>query len=176
MLNRLSKIFENRLTKDELSLLVGEIELSQKSFDQTVDLMLRENNCRFMASWCLGYAGIQRPNWFYNRLEEILASEPEKMHDSVLRNTLRVLWKTSIPEEHFGRVLDLCFKTLNNNSSTIAAKAFSLHILSNLVRKIPSLQTELKGILEQILPYSSAAVRNIGYKLLNKLNGKMNRA
>lgn len=162
--------FNRRLSKVELSELVVIISDSQEFFNEMIDVILfGKDQSAFMASWALGYAGIKRPEWFYDRLPEIVDRLENPAHESVIRNTLRVIWKTKIPKNIEGIITQKCIEWLENKESSIATQAFSIHILSKIIEHEPELCNEIRDIVESILPFASSGVANSGEKLLKKI-------
>jgi len=95
-----------------------------------------------------------------------------KVHDAIIRNTIRTLAEMQIPQSIEGEALDLCFQQLENPNAAIAIKIFSMSAIFILSSKYPEIQPELKLLIEIQLPNGSAGFKNRGQRILNKLNQK----
>jgi len=91
------------------------------------------------------------------------------IHDAVKRNTMRLLQFIDIPKCYHGQVADLCFEYLQNPKIAVAIRVFSMTVLSNVIEGQPEMKRELKLILEDQLPYGSAAFKSRGIKVLKKI-------
>jgi len=91
-------------------------------------------------------------------------------HVAVRRNTVRLLQFIHIPKKFQGRVVEICFNFLKDKKEAIAVKAFSLTVLDNLSKIEPELKNELRIIIEDQLPYATAAFRVRAKKILKAHN------
>jgi hypothetical protein len=91
------------------------------------------------------------------------------LHDSVKRNTVRLLEHISIPEKLHGEVMNICFGYISDPQEKVAVKAFSLTVLQNLCRQYPEIRQELKTIIEDRWDYESVAFRSRAKKILKEL-------
>ena len=89
-------------------------------------------------------------------------------HVAVKRNTVRLLQFIDIPKKLQGRVADICFNFLQSKKETVGVKAFSLTVLGNLSKIQPELMNELRIIIEDQLPYATAAFRVRARKVLKE--------
>lgn len=169
-INNFKTIFSSRLSKSQIEEVSIVVYHSDELFNEMIDVILNgKNHEAFMASWALGYAGIKRSDWFYARLPEIFERLEKPAHESVIRNTLRVIWKTKIPKNMEGLITQKCIEWLENKESSIATHAFSIHIMAKIIEHEPELCNEIRDIVESILPYASSGVINSGEKLLKKI-------
>ena len=100
----------------------------------------------------------------------VLAQQLSKpVHDTIKRNTLRLLQYIPLPEALWGEVADSCFGFLMNANTAIAIKVFSMTVLLQIVRQVPDLKHELKLVLEEQLPYGSPGFVNRAQKVLKAL-------
>ena len=91
------------------------------------------------------------------------------IHDSVKRNTLRLLQFISIPKKLHGRVADLCFSYLTDKKGPIAVHVFAMSALASVAKENPELKKELQLIIEDHLPFASAAYLSRARKVLKNL-------
>ncbi len=102
----------------------------------------------------------------FKKMIHVLKNSPS---DAVKRNTVRAWQWVPIPEAHLDDVADLCFSFLSTPQEPVAAKVFAMTVLLNITRQIPELKNELQILIEDQMPYSSAAFRSRGSKVLRAL-------
>ena len=112
------------------------------------------------AAWPLSLCVERHPRLIQPHLGQILRHlERPGVHDAVRRNTVRMLQSIEIPPRFRGKVADLCFAYLKNRKEPIAIRVFSMTVLKNLSTTEPDLMQELRLLIEDELPYASAAFR-----------------
>ncbi len=89
-------------------------------------------------------------------------------HDSMKRNTVRLLQQIEIPEKLEGVVMEICFNYVESPKEAVAIKAFSLTILSKLAKKYPEIIPEIKLLIEEQLTHQSAAFKSRAKKFLKE--------
>lgn len=142
----------------------------QKRFAQLIKLFL-EGEYRVVqrAAWVMSYCAERHPELVMPYLEKLLDNlDNTKLHDAVKRNTLRIFEVIDIPEKLQGKLVDICFRTLSGQDP-VAMKAYSITILLNICREEPDLKNELRLVIEELMPYGSAAVKSRGRKALKEL-------
>ena len=144
---------------------------SQQRFDQLFDLFLKdEYRVVQRAAWPLSYAVIAHPEFIEKHFSKLLKNlDKPGIHNSVKRNTVRLLQDIQIPEKFQGQVMDICFGYISSPTEFVAVKAFALTVLENLSKKYPEIRSELKTIIEDRWDYESAAFRARGKKILKSL-------
>lgn len=122
------------------------------------------------AAWSLSWVAQKNPKAIQPYLNIIVSqiSKPHA-HDAVVRNSLRILEDTYIPEPFHGEVLNACFDFVQKKHTAVAIKAFSLHIIFNLSKLYPEIRNELKLVIQENIEFETAAFRSRGKKLLAKL-------
>ena len=88
---------------------------------------------------------------------------------AVRRNTMRLLQFIDIPKRLHGKVVDACFRFLTDKKETVAVKVFSMTVLAQLVKDSQEIRKELKTVIEDQLPYQSAAFASRARKILKGL-------
>lgn len=128
-----------------------------KRFAQLVNLFLTgPYRVTQRAGWPMGYCVEKHPELITPHLRSILVHlNKSGIHDSVKRNTLRLLQFIEIPKRLHGRVADICFRYLQNKKEPIAVRCFSLTVLSAMAAANPELKQELVIIIEDQLPYAT---------------------
>ena len=144
---------------------------SQKRFDELFNLFLHDEYLVVQrAAWPLSYAVIAHPRLIQKHFGKLLKNlQQPKLHDSIKRNTIRLLQHITIPERFHGEVMNLCFDYINSPDEAAAIKAFSLTVLQNLSKQYPDIRQELKTIIEDRWDYESAAFRSRAKKILKQL-------
>jgi hypothetical protein len=143
---------------------------SQQRFDELFNLFLNdEYRVVQRAAWPLSYAVITHPGLIKKHFAKLIKnlSQPN-LHDSVKRNTMRLLQHIEIPKRFHGEVMNLCFEYIASNNEAVAIKAFSLTVLQNLSLQYPEIRQEIKTIIEDRWNYESAAFRSRAKKILNE--------
>lgn len=90
--------------------------------------------------------------------------------DTLKRNTIRLFQFIDIPKRYQGKVADLCFAYLNDKKAAVAIRVFAMTVLFNITKDEPELRNEFKLILEEQLPFGSAAFRSRGGKIFSALS------
>jgi hypothetical protein len=91
---------------------------------------------------------------------------------AIQRNTMRLLQYCEIPPRFHGTLIDRCFDYVKDRSTPIAVRALSMTVLHRLIEKEPDLRKELRIILEDELPYASAAFVSRARKILQKTDSQ----
>ena len=144
---------------------------SQQRFDELFDLFLHdEYRVVQRAAWPLSYAVISHSQLIKKHFAKLIKNLRQPgLHDSVKRNTIRLLQGIAIPKRFHGEVMNLCFEYIASNNEPVAAKAFSLTVLQNLSKEYPEIRQELKTIIEDRWDYESVAFKSRAKKILKKL-------
>lgn len=91
-----------------------------------------------------------------------------RLHDTVKRNTIRLLQDITIPEKYQGDIMNRCFDYIISPAEKPAVKAFSLTVLHNLTKQYPEIKQELKTIIEDHWDIESAAFKARARKILKE--------
>jgi hypothetical protein len=122
------------------------------------------------AAWPLAIVAENHPSMLIPYLNQLINfASREENHDAVKRNTMRMLQFVEIPKRYHGKVLDLSFKFLVNKKVAVAVRVFSMSVIEKLIYDKPDLQKELRIILEDEMPYATAAFRSRGGKILRRM-------
>lgn len=110
------------------------------------------------------------PHLILPYLDRMIDLLDKPVHDSLKRNIVRTMQFIEIPEAHWDKTANHCFRLLQSKKEAAAIRVFSMTVLVNLCRKIPELKNELSMIIEDQLPYESAAFVSRGRKILATLH------
>ena len=144
---------------------------SQKRFDELFNLFLNsEYRVNQRAAGPLSYCVINYPRLISKNFSKLVKNlHKPGIHDSVKRNTVRLLQHVDIPKKFHGEVMDLCFDYISSGEEPVAVKAFSLSTLQNLANQYPEIKQEIKLIIEERWPYESVAFHSRAKKFLKTL-------
>lgn len=141
---------------------------SQKKFDELFHLFLNsEYRINQRAAWPLSYCVIAHPALIAKHFSKLVRNlHKPGIHDSVKRNTLRLLQYIEIPKKFHGEIMDTCFHYLSSNTEPVAIKVFSLTVLQNLSKQYPAIRNEVKLIIEERWPHETVAFHTRARKFL----------
>ncbi|MEW6469976.1 MAG: hypothetical protein AB1458_13695 [Bacteroidota bacterium] len=112
------------------------------------------------AAWMVNYCAGYHPELIQPYLGKVIANlKKPGLHAAVKRNTVRLLQYIAIPSRLMGPAAEACFVLFSSKSEPVAVKCFSMTVLFNICKKEPGLKNELKLMIEEQLPYSSAGFR-----------------
>jgi hypothetical protein len=139
-------------------------------FEELVNLYLKgPYRITQHAAWPLGYCVEHHPKLIIPHLKKILDYlKTPGIHDAVKRNTLRLLQFIDIPGKYQGKISAICFDYLQDPKEAIAIRVFSMAVLARIAQHHPDMKQELRLIIEDHLPYASAAYRSRAQKVLKE--------
>ncbi len=123
------------------------------------------------AAWPLAFCSIAHPELIKPYQKELLhkLTEPNQ-HDAVKRNILRIWVEQMPPENLWGELFDICYVFARSKDEPGAIKAFSLHVMGNITKQFPELATELRALVEDLMPMGTPAIQSRGKKVLKLLD------
>jgi hypothetical protein len=160
-------IDSSRLNAD---ILVDKIEEDPDVFDTVWDIMFEDSYPLSMRAGRVIYLFSQKHPYFIEpRADEIIHHLPSIKTESVLRNLLGILSVLKLPEDHAGRLFDICFSIVESPRAAVAHKAYALTILYNISEMEPGLKPELITLFEGQMDTESPGIRSRTMNLLKKL-------
>ena len=149
-------------SKLQCTKIVNWVGSSQQRFDELFGLFLNdEYRVVQRAAWPVSYAVIAHPEFVTKHWSSLIKNlQKPNLHNAVKRNSIRLLQDITIPKKYQGQIMDICFKYVESPSEAVAVKAFSLTVLNNLAKMYPEIFPELKLLIEDQLPYQTAAFRS----------------
>jgi hypothetical protein len=141
---------------------------SQKKFDELFNLFLNsEYRINQRAAWPLSCCVMAHPGFISKHFRALIRNlHKPGIHDSVKRNTLRLLQHINIPKKFHGEIMDTCFHYLSSPDEPVAVKAFALTILQNLSKQYPEIRNEIKLIIEERWEHETPAFHSRAKKFL----------
>jgi hypothetical protein len=141
---------------------------SQTRFDELVYLFLNdEYRVVQRAAWPFSLIAEAQPGLIKKHLKKIIDNLGKPgLHNAVKRNTVRLLQTVPIPKSLQGKVMDICFRFIEDPKEAVAVKAFSLTVLGNLAQQYPAILPELKTIIELQWPHQTAAFKSRARQVL----------
>ncbi|MCU0325119.1 MAG: hypothetical protein MUF45_07670 [Spirosomaceae bacterium] len=150
------------------------IGADKNRFAELIELFLNgEYRITQRAAWVVSEVVSKYPFLVEPHLAGILKKLREPgIHDAVKRNVVRIFEDIEILDEYLEDITDLCFNFLTNPAEAIAIKAFSMTVLSRIVKKIPELKNELIFTIEDLMikhQDQSPAIISRGKKVIKQL-------
>ena len=135
---------------------------SQQRFDELFNLFLNDAyRVTQRAAWPLSYLVIRHPHFIKKHFRKLLNNlKKPNLHNSIKRNSVRLLQHIEIPYKYHGEIMNLCFNYISSPDEAVAVKAFSLTILQNFSKKYPEIIKEIKLIIEERWNYETAAFKS----------------
>ena len=158
-------------SKAQCEKIVRWVSDSQKRFDELFELFLSdEYRVTQRAAWPVSYSVINHPGFIKKHFSRLITNlKKAGIHNSVKRNSIRLLQHVNIPGKFQGAVMEICFNYIQSPTEPVAIKAFSLTVLGNLSKQYPEILPELKLIIEEQLPHQTPAFKSRANKILKEV-------
>jgi hypothetical protein len=155
-------------SKAQCTKIVKWVGNSQERFDELFNFFLNdEYRVTQRAAWPLSYCVIAHPFLIKKNFSKLIKNlHKPNLHNAIKRNSVRLMQGIEIPEKFQGEVMEICFNYLKSMNEAVAVKVFSLTVLNNLAKKYPEILSEIKLLIEQQLPYQTAAFKSRAKKIL----------
>src|SRR5258708_15187059 len=126
-------------SKANCNKIVNWVGSSQQRFDELFHLFLNsEYRINQRAAWPVSYCVIDHPNFITKHFSKLIKNlRKPGIHDSVKRNSVRLLQHIDIPKKFHGGVMDICFHYISSPDEPVSIKKFSFTILQKLFKKYP---------------------------------------
>lgn len=144
---------------------------SQRRFDELAGLFMSgEYRVVQRAAWPVSYFAHLHPKLVLKHLAAFIdILEKKDVHPAVHRNIVRLLQEAEVPENLQGRLMNACFRFVEDPETPVAVKAFSLTVLEKLAYQYPEIKPELKTIIEDRWAFETPAFRSRGRKILKAM-------
>ncbi len=122
------------------------------------------------ASWVMSDCIENTPSLALPWIDKMIRRSQEKdIHNAVQRNILRSLQFVVIPKRLRGIAVNVCAENLQSVHTAVAAKVFSMSVLTNIAQVEPDLRREVVFLVEPLTLHASAGVRSRSKKALKLL-------
>lgn len=150
--------------------IVNYVGADQSRFNNLIALFLEgPYQVSQRAAWPLSYCVANHPVLIKRHYGSILKMLTRTgIHDAVKRNIVRLLQFVDIPKKYQGMVIEHCFN-LMDPTEPVALRVFAMTVLANLTKQHPDLKKELKLVIEDQLPFGTAAYLSRSKKILKQL-------
>lgn len=147
-------------SKAQCDKIVAWVGSSQKKFEELFHLFLTgEYRVNQRAAWPVSYCVIAHPAFIKKNFDKLLENlKKPDLHNSIKRNSIRLLQHVDIPETYQGEIMEICFKYVESPTEAVAIKAFSLTVLENLSKKYPEIFTGAKIINSTTITTSNSSI------------------
>ena len=158
-------------SKKQKNRIVSYVGHDPKRFSELVDVFLQgPYSITQRAAWPLSFCIEQYPDLLKPHFKKILGKLGEKnIHNSVKRNTLRMLQFVRVPKVYQGITVDLCLPFLADAKEPVAIRVFAMTVMANIAKEVPELKNELIPLIEDHIPYASAGFISRSGKVLKQL-------
>jgi len=159
-------------SKAQCAKIVKWVGSNQQRFDELFSLFLTdEYRVAQRAAWPVSYCVMAYPSLINKHWKQFIKNlKKPGLHDSVKRNSVRLMQDIIIPGKYQGEVMDICFRYLGSPSEPLAVKVFSMSVLANLAKAYPEIKGELKLVIEDQLPHQTAGFKSRAKKVLKQLS------
>ena len=149
-------------SKSQKDKIVNWVNDSKQRFNELFHLFLNdEYRVAQRAAWPVSYCVEAHPEFIKDNFAKLLKNlKKSNLHNSIKRNSIRLLQHVAIPKKYQGPVMNYCFEYLESPTEAVAIKAFSLTVLGNLAKQYPEIIPEVKLLIEDQLPHQTAAFKS----------------
>ena len=167
----LVETIEKEHSKAQCIKIINYVGQNPKRFEDLVAVFLNgPYRITQRSAWPLNYCVERHPELIKPHLKRVLNHVLKPgLHNSVKRNTMRLLQFIEIPRSLQGLAVEICFTFLQDTKEPVAIRVFAMTVLTQLSKVSPELKNELIPIIEDQLPYGSPAFISRGRKALKEL-------
>ena len=124
-------------SKEQCNKIVQWVGNNEERFNELFHLFITgEYRVAQRAAWPLSYCAITHPEFMKGNFGKLLINlKKPNLHNSIKRNTVRLLDAIEIPVKYEGRIMEICFTYLESPGESFAVKAFSIGIRFKLEKK-----------------------------------------
>jgi len=143
--------------KEELTSLLWEIMISNK------------HPHSWRAAWSIFHLVEKQKELMRPYLQEIVELLPDFKYDGQKREMMKVLLLFPTTDLEMGKLINICFKILDNPNESLAVRVHAMQIIYNISEIEPGIKSELKSTILFHIPNSSKGFVGRGNKLLKKM-------
>ena len=166
----LRKVILQEHSKSQAMKIVSYIGTKANRFKKLVEVFLAgPYRVTQRAAWPLSISVQKNPLLIFPHLKAILDYlQTPGIHDSVKRNIMRLLQFIEIPKRFHGQIAATAFTVLRAKKEAVAIRVFAMSALASVCGDNPELKRELRIVIEDQLPYASAAFVSRAKKILRE--------
>lgn len=162
---------QNQSTRRQAEKIAKYVSVNRQRMAELMDIFFNGHfRMNQKASWPMNIVADRHPEMLKPYLKQLIDNLDNDLHDTVKRNTVRVLQFIYIPGELLGKTADKCFQYLASGDQPVAVKVFSMTVLYNICLREPGLKNELQLLIESQMDTGSAGFKSRGRKILAKLD------
>ncbi len=125
------------------------------------------------AAWVVAHCTEKHPELAVPWPKSIIKKMREPgIHEALRRTGMSVLQCSEIPASLQGAVANICFSSIADLKISIAPRVVAMTVLARIAEHKKELAGELQTLIEQMLPYSTAAFRSRARHVLKSLPKK----
>ncbi|HET6227397.1 MAG TPA: hypothetical protein VFF27_14025 [Bacteroidia bacterium] len=145
-------------SRTNTNLIAKAIGNNPAEFKKIIELIYKgEAPLPHRASWLLSAVNELHPELLKPYLQKFIDTIEYFQVDGVKRNMINVLASHPIPGKMQGKAVDVCFRLLLSPTETVVVKTQAMQIIANIAADYPELKQELKTVIEDQLPKTTAA-------------------
>jgi len=159
-------------TKENCNSIIEWVGNDVSRFNQLFNLFLNdEYRVTQRAAWPMSYCAVAHPEFMEYNFDKLIQNlQKPLIHNSVKRNSVRLLQSIEIPEQYEGAVMEICFGYVESPAEAVAIKAFALSVLGKFAKKYPEIIPEIKLLIEDQLPHQTAGFKVSAKRLLQQFS------
>ncbi len=154
----------------QTNLIVEYIGTDPSRFQELIDVFIAgEYRLTQRAAWPLGICSQFHPELVDPHLAKLVDQlDRDDVHDAVKRNVTRLLQYVEIPPKPSGRILDVCFRLVDDPQEPVAVRVFAMTVAERIAHDEPELLKELGLIVDKHADTTTIAFRKRAEILLGR--------
>ena len=121
------------------------------------------------ASWLLATVNEKNPELLEPYISKFINDIKKMKTDATRRNMSVVLASHKIPEKLQGKLINVCFDLILSSDEKVVMKVHAMQCIANIAKEHPEIIPELKAVIKNQLPKTTAAFHARARNILKKL-------
>ncbi len=139
-------------------------------FKKLIELLYNAKNpIRDRASWVISTVNGMHPKLLDPYISKLLNDIKTNRSDTIKRNITMALSNHAIPKKLQGKLIKVCFELILSKEEKVAVKVHALQSIANIAKEYTQIIPELKSVIEDQLPKTSAAFNARARMVMKKL-------
>ncbi len=157
-------------SKANTNLIAKQIGNNAEEFNKIIEIIYnQEAPLPQRAAWLLATVNQKHPALLTPYIPQFIETIQKFKIDGIKRHILLVLASQVIPQPLQAKLIDICFEFILSPSEAVAVKVHAMQIIANLAKQYPPLKGELKSVINQQLPKSTAAFSARAKRILKEM-------